>query len=213
MEDTSIHDGGSFGFAKGLSLALVFFTITPLIIFVSAFSLLSFQRTERTEVLGTFVENPIQPGMSVYASLPDEATSIKSGVEGEDARVSLLTQYLRSHYSPLEKHSSYIVRVSDENSLDYRLLVAIAQQESNLCKRIPPNSYNCWGWGIHSKGTLHFDSFEQGIAVVAEGIKENYVDKGYTNVEDIMSKYTPLSQGSWASGVSKFMSDIEELTY
>lgn len=192
----------------------VFFTITPLIIFVSLFSMISLNKTKNSAlVLGNSTRNPIEPGVSVYASLPDTANTVGSNVEAGDARVDLLKKYLRSHYSPLEKHAKHLVEEADKNSLDYRFLVAIAQQESNLCKRIPPNSYNCWGWGVHSKGTLHFESFKEGISTVAAGLKVNYVDKGYINVDDIMSKYTPLSQGSWAAGVSKFMTDIENLSY
>ncbi|KKU47808.1 MAG: hypothetical protein UX67_C0028G0001, partial [Candidatus Woesebacteria bacterium GW2011_GWF2_46_8] len=98
---------------------------------------------------------------------------------------------------------------ADRYELDYRLTTAIAQQESNLCKIIPPGSNNCWGWGIHSAGTLGFDSFEEGIETVSAGLRKEYLDKGFRTVEEIMSKYTPLSNGSWATGVTKFMSEME----
>jgi hypothetical protein len=89
------------------------------------------------------------------------------------------------------------------------LTTAIAQQESNLCKNYPDGTYNCWGWGIHSQGTLGFSSFTEGIELVTKGLKENYIDKGYLTPETIMTKYTPLSNGSWANGVSKFLSEME----
>ncbi len=100
------------------------------------------------------------------------------------------------------------MKESDKNGIDWRLLVAIAQQESNLCKTIPENSFNCWGWGIHSKGTLKFSSYEEAIKTIARGLKRNYIDRGYTTAEEIMQKYTPLSNGSWAQGVSQFMEEI-----
>jgi len=106
-------------------------------------------------------------------------------------------------------YAQELVDASDIHGLDYRLLTAIAQQESNLCKIIPPGSHNCWGWGIHSEGTLMFDTFDEAIFTVAQGLKEEYLDKGYTTPEEIMEKYTPLSQGSWAYGVNKFMSELE----
>ena len=104
--------------------------------------------------------------------------------------------------------AEFIVATSDKYGLDFRLTTAIAQQESNLCKYIPSGSYNCWGWGIHSRGTLGFASYDEGIDIVSRGIKSEYIDKGYVEPLDIMSKYTPLSNGSWAEGVTKFLSDM-----
>ena len=93
--------------------------------------------------------------------------------------------------------------------MDFRLLVAIAQQESNLCKKIPEGTHNCWGWGIHSKGTLGFDSYPEAIETVSQGIRRDYLNKGYTTPEEIMKKYTPSSPGTWAFGVNKFLGQME----
>lgn len=125
-----------------------------------------------------------------------------------DARVEIVRRYLSQYGSVLTPHAEYIVSTSDLYEIDFRLLVAIAQQESNLCKKIPPGSFNCWGWGIHSEGSLGFDSFEQAIKVVASGISSEYVRKGLDTPEKIMSKYTPNSNGSWAMGVSSFMQQM-----
>ena len=84
-----------------------------------------------------------------------------------------------------------------------------SQQESNLCKKIPSGTFNCLGWGVHSKGTLGFSSFEEAIEVVSKGLKENYIDEGLLTPEEIMTKYTPHSDGSWAYGVNLFMNEIE----
>jgi len=83
------------------------------------------------------------------------------------------------------------------------------RKESNLCKIIPPETYNCWGWGIHSKGTLGFSSFEEGIETVSQGLKKTTSTKDFRTIEEIMSKYTPLSNGSWAEGVNQFMQEME----
>jgi hypothetical protein len=109
----------------------------------------------------------------------------------------------------LEPYAPSIVDTADKYGLDFRLTTAIAQQESNLCKKIPPESNNCWGWGIHSQGTLGFSSFQEGIENVSKGLREEYLDKGFRTTEEIMSKYTPLSPGSWAEGVNKFMAEMQ----
>lgn len=126
-----------------------------------------------------------------------------------DGRSLLITHYLRRYKSPLLPHANEVVQVSDKYGLDWRLLVAIAQQESNLCKKIPANSYNCWGFGIYGGKVTRFDSFSDAIEVVARGLKRNYVDRGLDTPEKIMAKYTPPSQGSWATGVNQFLEDIE----
>lgn len=126
-----------------------------------------------------------------------------------DGRSLLITHYLRRYKSPLLSHANEVVQVSDKYGLDWRLLVAIAQQESNLCKKIPANSYNCWGFGIYGGKVTRFDSFSDAIEVVARGLKRNYVDRGLDTPEKIMAKYTPPSQGSWATGVNQFLEDIE----
>lgn len=212
MDQTIIKKESSFSFWKGLIFASLFFFITPIALGASLFSLASLSKAERPENIiqesdFNLISAP-KSGAKVFASLPSSFPTVSGVVAASDARAELIRQYLASYNSPLEPHAEYLVAASDAHGLDYRLLTAIAQQESNLCKKIPPSSYNCWGWGIHSQGSLGFSSFEEGIDVVSQGIKENYIDKGYTTVEDIMSKYTPLSNGSWAFGVNTFMGDI-----
>ena len=150
------------------------------------------------------------PSLRLYTALPPTGGNLSFEVRGVDSRPVLLKQYLAYYHSPLEPYADYIFAVSDKYSLDYRLLVAIAQQESNLGKKIPPGSYNAWGWGIHSRGTLGFSGWEEAIETVARGLREDYLNQGLTTPEEIMSKYTPLSNGSWAAGVNQFMAEIEE---
>lgn len=148
-------------------------------------------------------------GVQVFASLPSNFPSISGEVLSADARAELIREYLQYYSSPLEPFADSIVSIADKYGVDYRLTTAIAQQESNLCKKIPEGTYNCWGWGIHSEGTLGFASYIDGLETVTRGLKMEYIDKGYTSIEEIMSKYTPLSQGSWAYGVNKFMNQLE----
>ena len=82
-------------------------------------------------------------------------------------------------------------------------------QESTLCRAIPPNSHNCWGWGIYGNTVTRFDSYEDAIEIVAQGIKTHYLDKGLTTASKIMAKYTPSSKGSWAFGVNTFLKALE----
>jgi len=201
----------NFSFAKNIALIVIFFTITPLVLATSMFSLLSFSKTSPNplEVTAQTYVKPYESGVKVFASLPANLPAVSGYVSLGDARVELVRQYLASYNSPLEPYASLLVSTADKYGLDFRLTTAIAQQESNLCKLIPPGSNNCWGWGIHSEGTLGFSSFSEGIEEVSKGLREEYLNKGYETTDEIMSKYTPLSPGSWALGVNKFMTEME----
>lgn len=212
MDTTYSDKEDSFSFWKNLILITFFFAVTPIALGTSLFSLVSLNNlsSEKDQTLDSkqVVTYP-KSGARVFASLPANLPSISGGAIALDARPELVRQYLEYWGSLLEPYSGLIVETADRYELDYRLTTAIAQQESNLCKIIPPESFNCWGWGIHSQGTLGFDSFQQGIETVSQGLREEYLNKGYRTIEEIMSKYTPLSNGSWAEGVNKFMSEME----
>ena len=208
MQNSASDNLDTLSFWKNLALATVFFTITPLVIGVSLFSLFTLGTRPATSVQSNLIVSP-KSGVKVYASLPSFLPTVSGYATTQDARGEIVRQYLGYYESPLEPFASEIVETSDRYGLDYRLTTAIAQQESNLCKKIPPESNNCWGWGIHSRGTLGFASFSEGIDEVSRGIRKEYLDKGFLSVEEIMGKYTPLSNGSWAEGVTKFMAEME----
>jgi len=143
-----------------------------------------------------------------YASLPQVLGSFTTAVQAADARPELLREYLKKYKSPLLPYSDLIISLSDKYEIDFRLIVSIAQCESNLCKVIPPGSYNCWGF---ENGATRFFSWEQDLDQVSKTIKKEYSDKGLTTPELIMPKYDPPSVekgGPWAKCVSQFMDEL-----
>lgn len=135
---------------------------------------------------------------------------VETQIVGEDARPLIIKRYLEKYKSPLAPYANLIFELSETYGYEYYWIVAIAQQESNLCKKIPENSHNCWGYGIHKNGTLRFDSYELALRSYAEYLKRQYFDKGLNTPELIMRKYTPSSNGSWAFGVKQFIRQLEE---
>ena len=211
MESVQFSREENIGFWKNLILVSAFFIVTPLTLGISLYSLFSLKSNIVVKQgLGSanLITTP-QSGVRVYASLPTKFPSVTEEITSSDARSEILRQYMESYGSPLASFSDLIVQTADKYSLDFRLITAIAQQESNICKVIPPGSYNCWGWGIHEKGTLGFSSYATGIEEVSKGLRTDYLDKGYNTIEKIMAKYTPQSEGSWAQGVNEFMSEME----
>lgn len=139
----------------------------------------------------------------------DEITNIPVDPTIKDKRVAILKAFFRRHDSPLYEHAEFVVKVSDDNGLDYRLIPAISMQESGACKVIPVNSYNCWGWGIYGNTITRFSSYPEALDTVARGLKKYYIDKGLRTPEEIMRKYNPSSNGSWAFGVNTFINVLE----
>jgi hypothetical protein len=129
-------------------------------------------------------------------------------VEG-DSRPEKIRRYLEKYKSPLVPYADLIFKLSETYGFEYYWIVAIGQQESNLCKKIPVDSHNCWGYGIHSKGTLRFENYELALRSYAEYLKREYFDEGLNTPELIMSKYCPNSNGSWARGVRQFINELE----
>jgi hypothetical protein len=176
------------------------------------FWLLNFNQEQQWRILA---QNKIdyQPLLSssvqLYQALPSGSGTISSSISTADARPVIIRQYLERYHSPLLPYADDFFQAAEKYRLDYRLLVAIAQQESNLGKKSPPGTYNAWGWGIHQNGTLGFSSWEEGIETVAQGLREDYLDKGFIDLTAIAARYAPPSQESWAFGVNQFMEEME----
>lgn len=203
--------GNDLSFTRNLILVVVFLTLTPLALATSLFALVSLSAS-KIQAQDNQLQSQVaiaKNGARIYAALPGNLPSVFSEVGAADARIEIIKQYLASYDSPLLPHAQKIIDAADQYKIDFRLITAIAQQESNLCKIIPPGSFNCWGWGITGEDTLGFSSFDQGIEVVTRGLKENYIDEGFLTPDQIMTKYTPASPGSWARGVNLFMSEME----
>jgi len=151
-------------------------------------------------------------GSSTAFTAPAIAGTAESSFTLSDARPLIVKNYLHRYSSPLEPFAQYLVDTADKYHLDYRLLPAIAQQESNLCKKMPEDSHNCWGFGIYGDKVTLFDSYTQAINTVANTLKKNYIDQGLDTPEEIMPKYTPPSAalgGPWAKAITLFLADLE----
>jgi hypothetical protein len=141
-----------------------------------------------------------------------QVKGVKSNIQAVDGRAQIVASFLKRYNSPLKPYDYYgekLVAIADRYNLDFRLLPAIAMQESNLCKKAPAGTHNCLGFGIHSRGTLGFDSYEACFERAGRELKANYIDHGLTTTREIMSKYTPHSNGSWANSVNQWMTEME----
>ncbi len=159
----------------------------------------------RMQAQEVIVKNEFQ----FFAALPKVLGTFSSTISTGDARPEIVRTFLRRYDSPLAAHADYIVDTADEYGIDYRMIPAIAMQESSGCKYIPENSYNCWGYGIYGDKVLRFSDYKEGITTVAKGLRKNYLNDGLMTPDTIMPRYTPSSNGSWAFAVNHFMEKMQ----
>jgi len=143
-----------------------------------------------------------------YAALPPASGSLKVTVLAQDIRVTVVKDFFQKYKSDLLPYAQEVVKAADKYNLDYRLIPAIAMQESNLCKKAPKDSYNCWGFGVYGKKTLKFDNYADAIDTVTKTLAVQYKAKGLETPEQIMTKYTPSNNGAWADSVNHFMEQL-----
>jgi len=165
---------------------------------------------EKNEYIYTNLSSAKSLTVAAESNEAENLGEIKRQIITADARPVIIERYLAKYKSPLLPYARQIFEISETYGFDYYWIVAIAQQESNLCKKIPEGSHNCWGYGIHKNGTLKFESFDLALKSFAEYLKREYFDKGLNTPELIMKKYCPHSDGSWARGVWQFINELEE---
>lgn len=173
------------------------------------------KKVRRIQAASTILDE-IESGYATNDEITQSATPEQGNVEIEervgvaDARVANLKRFFRRYNSPLYEHAEFVVQTADKYAMDYRLLPAIAMQESGLCRVIPHGSHNCWGWGIYGGKVTRFESYPEAIDTVARGLRKNYIDKGLVTASQIMTKYNPGSPGgSWANSVQGFIESLE----
>lgn len=148
----------------------------------------------------------------IYEPQSGDNSSVSGQAIAADARALIIRNYLHQYDSPLEPHAQDLIDIGDKYGLDPNLLVAIAQQESNLCKKIPADSHNCWGFGIYGDKVTRFASYPEAIDTVASTLKNKYINQGLDTPEKIMTRYTPSSVdlgGPWAIGVNQFLEELQ----
>jgi hypothetical protein len=187
---------------KKLLLSITSFILTPLLLLICIvyFSFLSFQGR------GGYLS--LEDQGVVYAAVPEEFI-VESNTIEKDARAEILRKFFAKYKSELEPYSEEIVEAADKYDIDFRLLPSIAMQESNLCKKAPKDSFNCWGFGIYGKKVTRFENFEEAIDTVTKTLAKDYKAKGLVTPDQIVKMYTPSSNGTWQDSVNFFFNQLK----
>lgn len=141
----------------------------------------------------------------------DKENTIQNEYTTRDSRVEVLEEFFDEYKSPLKGHAETFVKTAEKYNIDYKILPAISCMESTCGKKIIPNSYNPFGWGIHGKQYISFKSFDEAIEKVGEGLNKGYFSKGLDTIPEIAPIYTPPNPNHWMSGVNFFIARMEEV--
>lgn len=191
-------------YMRKILVSATVFSLTPVILLISLLFL-----TQMTAQSGKSLI-PFQRNTQVaYAALPSSNQAYFLTPDGKDARVERIRDFFLKYNSDLASHADFVVEMADKYGLDYRLVPAIAMQESTLCKKAPKDSYNCWGFGIYGKKITKFSDYKEAIETVTKGLAQNYKEAGLVEPHEIMSKYTPSNDGTWAKNVASLMEGLQ----
>jgi hypothetical protein len=191
---------------RRIILLTSFFILTPIVIFISIIysMFLSYNYKFHNGLLSKEPNHKI-----VFAAITTSESAFDDHIFSKDIRVETVRQFFQQYNSPLEPYAQNVIDSADKYNLDHRLIPAIAMQESNLCKKIIASSHNCWGFGIYGKKVTKFENYPEAIETVTKTLATNYVAGGLSTPEEIMKKYTPSNDGSWADSVNYFMNILQ----
>ena len=149
---------------------------------------------------------------SAQANIARSSAAMTAPVEiqekADDNRAQILRAYLESKNSPLAAHAATFVKEADTYNLDWKLVAAIAGLESSFGQRIPYESYNGWGYGVYGDNVRRFASWDEGIHVVSQALRVNYMTKWKaTTIPEIGRIYA--ASPTWAQRVQFFLNDME----
>jgi hypothetical protein len=183
-------------------LLTAFFLLTPFVLALTL-SLLTYNSFQQNNIVA-MGRNP----KVAFAALPAASGTLKIDIVSQDARLVAVKDFFKKYHSDLLPYADEVISSADKYGLDFRLIPAIAMQESGGCKNAPKDSYNCWGFGIYAKKVTKFENYAQAIDTVTKTLAKQYKANGLETPEQIMTRYTPGSNGSWAKGVNQFMNQL-----
>ncbi|MEQ1758238.1 MAG: hypothetical protein ABL986_07970 [Vicinamibacterales bacterium] len=132
-----------------------------------------------------------------------------------------IDNYLVQKHSPIAGNGPVFFDSGVTHNVDPRLIVAISGAESSFgtvwaaCR---PEGFNAWSWFYNGDcPSSPFSSFAEGIQTVTKFIRKSYLNKGFTTIEKIGSKYCASGCGGWVPNVASSYSgqggDVADLTF
>lgn len=190
---------------RKIILPVSFFMMTPLLLFISIvyYLYLSYNQTKNFSAFNNSAHSV------AFAALPSSENVFTDQITSQNATTEIVRQFFEKYKSPLTPFAQDVIDAANEYNLDFRLIPAIAMQESNLCKKIPKDSYNCWGFGIYGGKVTRFENYKEAIYTVTKTLATKYRENGLETPEQIMTKYNPSNHNNWLDSVNHFMNILK----
>lgn len=136
------------------------------------------------------------------ARAPVAALSGNTLLLGDQSQARAINIYLAEQDSPITGYGRAFVSAGKTFGVDPFLVVAIMGKESSWGKYcfLP---YNGWGWG-----DVSFKNWEDAIFGYTRMLAEEYIWKGWTDINVIAPIYCPPTWVFWAKDVSSFYSEL-----
>jgi len=181
-------------------LAIAGFVLVNLSILLVSFMFLSTytsqkssaQEVSRAETQDVSISSPIQI----------------ASITVRDTRIDKVETFFSKYGPKMVGLGKHIVNFADQYQIPIGILPSIGACEGGLGNAIPENSFNTWGWGIYGGKIKKYPNWETAIEDVSRGIYKEYYAKGLDTPEKMMSKYAPVSTGTWAVCVNKYFADF-----
>jgi hypothetical protein len=146
---------------------------------------------------------PVAAHSATLAQLPSSTQSAKEQASLMKKKEAI-RRVLEARNSPLLGSLDAFMDTCTKYKLDCYLLPSITGLESSFGLYTHPGSYNPFGWG---GGYIMFESWDEAIGTVGQGLRENYINRGALTIEQIGSIYA--ASPTWAARVRLFMTAFE----
>ncbi|PIR97550.1 MAG: hypothetical protein COT91_00790 [Candidatus Doudnabacteria bacterium CG10_big_fil_rev_8_21_14_0_10_41_10] len=120
-------------------------------------------------------------------------------VKQVDPKTEEIRTFLAERKSPLVEYAGEIARMDN-----WKLILGIAQAESNLCKKTDKN--NCWGIGPGKP--FVYDDIKSSL-YHADYLIEKYGEQGMTQPETMVRTYVGYHNPTWIEAIQDVFYDLE----
>lgn len=147
-----------------------------------------------------------------YQDLSKKIQLQKQKAAEREGKIQKLAKYLKAQGSPLgnPKFAKLIIELSEQSGVDYKIIMAIAGEESGFC--IAPyyingkNSHNCFGY-LNGKS---YASYEEAFSRLVPQIAKQYVKKYGTNFLALAKAYGVVNFEYGAQKMQKFYNGMSK---
>jgi len=123
----------------------------------------------------------------------------------DQVNAAILQAYLESKKSPLAPYADHIL--TQDN---WKLVLAISNAESTLCKRQMYN--NCWGVG-GAWNLRRYETFADGFTDVSKLVTNKYIPYGADSAEEMVRKYVGNYSKNWVIAVNQILNQLNQLPF